>query len=143
MPAITQAVYDVLAADAQLGSLLGLYRGFPAIFTADPVPADAPLPLIVSSGLVAGPTQVPEASKQTIAARPVQDIRCIDEAKGSMALITTIAMRVFWLFERAEFEIQGWHLVRSRASMPFLGESDGRFYTLIVTVTLAIEGGSE
>lgn len=142
MDEITQAIYDHMATDLQLSSLLASYRGFPAIFTADPVPPEAPLPLIVSSGLVAGPTQVPEASKQTIAARPVRDIRCIDEATGSMQKITTIAMRVFWLFERAEFEIDGWHLVRSRASMPFMGESDGRFYTLIVTVTLAIEGGS-
>lgn len=142
MQAITKAMYDLMAADALLGSLLASYRGVPAIFTADPVPPDAGLPLIVTAGLVAGPTEVPEASKQTIAARPVRDIRIIDEAHGSMERISLIAMRVFWLFERAQFTIDGWHLVRSRASMPFLGESDGRFYTMMVTVTLAIEGVS-
>lgn len=139
---ITKAIYERMASDAELSSLVASYRGQPAIFTVDPVPPDAPLPLIIAAGLVVGPTNVPEASKQTIAARPVKDIRCITQASGSFEQIAAVAMRVFWLFERATFPIEEWKLVRSRATLPFLGQMDGAFYSVIVTVTLAIEGGS-
>jgi len=38
MSALTEAIYDRLAGDGTLTSLLATYEGAPAIFTTDPVP---------------------------------------------------------------------------------------------------------
>lgn len=47
------ALYQRLAGDSELAALLPVHRGAPAIFTARPVPADAPLPLLLIGSVTA------------------------------------------------------------------------------------------
>jgi len=136
---VTQAVYDRLAADPTLASMLAAYEGRPAVFTYEPVPGDAPLPLIVSSGDVSGRVNVPESTKLTYGARVMRDVRIFAEASGSMAEIEAIAERVWELFEKAEMFVPGWtQVLRARAQRPIMGPRDERVYMLIVSITISV-----
>lgn len=48
---LSVSLYDRLSGDAELAGLLPAFQGAPAIFTALPVPAAAPLPLLVIGAL--------------------------------------------------------------------------------------------
>ncbi|WP_026987818.1 tail completion protein gp17 [Fodinicurvata fenggangensis] len=48
---LSAALYERLSGDAELAGLLPAFHGSPAIFTALPVPAAAPLPLLVIGAL--------------------------------------------------------------------------------------------
>lgn len=136
---ITQAVYDRLAKDAALASILASFEGEPAIFTYEPVPGDAPLPYVLAAGDVMGRVRVPESTKLTYGARMTRDIRVFAEASGSMAQIEAIAERVWELFEKAELFVPGWtQVLASRADRPVIGPRDERVYMLIVTVTISV-----
>jgi hypothetical protein len=136
---ITQAVYERLASDAALASMLASFEGKPTIFTYEPVPGDAPLPYIVASGDVMGRVRVPESTKLTYGARVMRDIRIFAEASGSMVEVEAIAERVWELFEKAELFVPGWtQVVRCRADRPIIGPRDERVYMLIVSVTISM-----
>lgn len=139
MGAITKAFYERLAGDPLLASMLGTYQGRACIFTVDPVPPTAPLPLIVTSGEVTGSVNVPEAAKQRIGVRITRDVRCYTDATGSIDAAEQIAERVWRLFHRSHLYVAGWDTVRTNADRPILTEADGRIYGLTVSVTVALQ----
>jgi len=139
MSSVTKAMFDRMRHDSVLNTLLPKYNGYPTIFTSEPAPPEAPLPLVLTTGFVTDATDVPEHSKQRIASRPVRDIRCYDEGTGSMARIEAIAERVWELFHLAKFPVEGWGLIRCRAARPVFFEADGHTLGVVVTVTMAIQ----
>ena len=141
MGAVSAAVYNRMASDAELTGLLSVYKGAPAIFTAVPIPGDADLPLVTAFGNATAPSDVPEASKQSVAVRVQRDINCYAQATGSAARVEQIANRVFELFEREEdaINVSGWRVVRARADFPIVGETDETAYGLLVLVELRLE----
>jgi len=138
MSAMTEAVYKRMSQDSALVSMLPRYHGQPTIFTAEPVPPDAPLPLIITAGQVSDITDVPEHSKQRVGSRPVRDIRVFGDATGSMRQVECIADRVWELFHKYDLQVTGWETVRCRATRPFFAVADGRVYGLVVTLNLAL-----
>lgn len=134
---LTQVIYDRLSGDSTLTGKLATYEGNPAIFTAEPVPGDASLPYLVSTGYISGNTDVPEQSKQRIAARVVRDIRVYAEATGSMKQIEEIAERVWELFHRQSLSVTGWDDVWVHAERPIISQTDGYIYGMVVTITVA------
>jgi hypothetical protein len=136
---VTQAVYERLAFDSALASMLASFEGRPAIFTYEPVPGDAPLPYILTAGDLLGRVRVPESTKLTYGARVARDVRIFAEASGSMAQVEAIAERVWELFEKAVLFVPGWtQVLRSRADRPIIGPRDERVYMLIVSVTISV-----
>ena len=73
MSILTQAIYDRLTMDPILAGLLATYRGGPAVFTTDPAPGDAGMPLVVTAGEV---TQTPWDTKDTRGRQIYRDVRC-------------------------------------------------------------------
>ena len=115
MDVLTAAVYDVLAGDATLQGLLADYNGVPAVFTTDPAPGDATRPYIVTSG------QVSDAAWDTktgLGRRVMRDIRCYDDADGSVVTIEAIAERVRELFHRQSLVVSGFGVLVAICSGP-------------------------
>ena len=134
---LSEAVYERMATDALLTSLVASYNGGPAIFTAQPVPDDAQLPFVVSVGQVSGSVDVPETSKQRTGTRIVRDVRIYARADGSYERIEAIAERVWELFERQMLTVTGWQSVRTRADRPVVIDNDGHIYGVVVSVSFA------
>lgn len=135
MGAITAGIFSVLSGDATLRGMLGLYQGAPAIFTAEPVPGDAPLPMIVTPG------QISDASDDTydsLGRDLRRDIRCYTAATGSTAPVEAIAERVRALFHRQPVPVDGHTGVLAEASGPILAPTDDTVYGLVITVRLRL-----
>ncbi|MGE5589202.1 MAG: hypothetical protein ACM3ZA_01025 [Bacillota bacterium] len=135
MGAITAGIYGVLSEDATLRGMLGTYQGAPAIFTVEPVPGDAPLPMIVTPGQV---SDVPDDTYDSLGRDLLRDIRCYTEATGSTAQVEAIAERVRALFHRQQVPVAGYGGVLAEASGPILAPTDTTVYGLVVTVRLRL-----
>ncbi|HEY8414407.1 MAG TPA: DUF3168 domain-containing protein [Thermaerobacter sp.] len=135
MGAITKAIYDRLAGDDTLRSMLATYEGQPAIFTAPP-PGKSPYPMIVTTG---NATDSPDDTKTSRGREIWRDITCYTEATGSMADVEAIAERVRQLFHRAKIPVDGYQVWLSEASGPIPAETDQTVYGLVVTVRLRMQ----
>jgi len=134
MSVLTEAIYDVLAGDETIVSLIGTYGGLPAVFTIDPAPGDAVLPYIVTAGSVAQESWDTKTTRGRIITR---DIRCYTAASGSSQVVENIAERVRELFHRQELEIDGYSCIILSCSGPQAAdeqEAYGRIVTLRVHV---------
>jgi len=132
---VTEAIYDVLAGDATLTTLLTTYGGEPAIFTTDPAPGDAELPYIVSAGEVA---QTPWDTKTTRGRVAIRDVRCYTDATGSAVLVEAIAERVRALLYRQTLAIADFECVIADCSGPVAADGQDA-YGRIVSVRLTME----
>ena len=132
---VTEAIYDVLAGDATLTTLLTTYGGEPAIFTTDPAPGDAELPYIVSAGEVA---QTSWDTKTTRGRVAIRDVRCYTDATGSAVVVETIAERVRALLHRQELAISDFECVIADCSGPVAADGQDA-YGRIISVRLMIE----
>ena len=133
MSILTTALYDQLANDATLISMLGEYQGLPCIFTTDPAPGDAPLPYIVSAGEV---TQAPWDTKTTRGRVLIRDVRCYASASGSPVVIEAIAERARALLHRQSLSINGFAWLISDVGGPIVADERdfyGRILSLSVT----------
>lgn len=129
---IRKAVYSALSTDATLTALLGTYEGSAAIFTTDPAPGDAPMPLIVATTV---PARQPFDTKTTLGMQVWLDVRVYAEATGSAALIDQIAERVYDLLHRQTLTFDNRTWILSECTGPIsVDESDayGRIITLRV-----------
>lgn len=134
---LTQAIYNRMATDAQLTAQLATYRGAPAIFTADPVPAEAARPYVVSAGTVA---DVPFDTKTTQGRQITRDIRIVADATGSLAALEAMAERVRTLFHRAPLGgIDGMENVVAEVAGLAMIPSDPTLYALTVNVRWIID----
>lgn len=140
---LTASIYQRLASDSTLTSLLASYKGNPAIFTVDPAPSDANLPYLVTEGNVLDTTQITQNTKQRTATHTVRDIKIYTEATGTSKPIETIAERVWELFDRQALTIDGWTSVVVRADRPILGPTgDASSYGRVVTLDLILQQNS-
>ena len=134
---ITQAIYDVLAGDGELGGMLADYRGQPAIFTTEPAPGDAALPYIVTAGAVA---QAPFDTKTRLGRNVLRDVRCYAPGEGSAVLVEAIAERVRFLLHRQPLSIAGFDWVISDVAGPIAADEGGGgspdVYGRILTLSL-------
>jgi hypothetical protein len=131
---ITEALYDVLAGDTVLQSLLSTYKGKPAVFTIDPAPKDAVLPYIVAASI---PVQIPSDTKTSRGRVIWRDIRIYDAQTGSAALIESIAERVRELLHRELLIIPGYSWLLTECAGPISADEDlayGRIVTAKITL---------
>lgn len=131
---ITQAIYEKLANDPTLVSMLSSYGGSPAIFTVDPAPEDAEYPYIVTAG---SPVQVPYDTKTSTGRQIWRDVRCYDAKSGSAETVEGIAERVRALLHRQELSSLNFVTIWAECEGPTVaddGESYGRIVTLKFTV---------
>lgn len=135
MNALTQAIYDLLIADATIIALLATYGGGPAVFTIDPVPGDAVPPYIVTVAAVA---RGPFDSKVTRGLDIRRDIRCYTDADGSSITVDAIAERVWELFHRQPLAVAGYGVLITECSGP-IEASEQHAYGRIVTVRIVME----
>lgn len=132
MGALTAALYDVLAGDAQLVGMLESYKGLPAVFTAHPVPGDAKAPYVVTVGEV---TQVPWDTKTTRGRDLIRDVRAYAPATGNPIVVEAIIERVRALLHRQPITIDGFQWVISNVTGPIaLDEKD--YYGRVVSLSL-------
>lgn len=104
MSVFTKALYNVLANDGTLTTLLGYSSHYyriegvdrPCIFTVDPAPKGADLPYIIVNPV----SDVPEDTKTTEGRNFVRDIRCYTASGGSSYLVEETAERVWTLLHR-------------------------------------------
>lgn len=135
MSALTAAIYDRLAGDTELASMLAIYRGEPAVFTVDPAPGDAVLPFIVSAGHA---VDTAWDTKTTQGREIWRDVRCYAPADGSATLIESIAERVRALLHRQALAVDGFGVWLTECSGP-IASDDTEAYGRIVTVRLVMQ----
>ena len=133
---ITQAIYQRMANDANLTTLLSVYDSAPAIFTADPIPFDAKRPYIMAANDV---TVVPFDTKTTLGREIARDIQVVCDATGSHALLEAIAERVRTLFHRYALAIAGFATIIARVVGPISTPSDPRIQVHTITLHLTLE----
>jgi hypothetical protein len=144
MADITKAIYDRLKDDATLQGLLSTYSGAAAVFTTDPIPANAVLPYVTVLPIA----EVPFDSKQTFAGgatgettlgREISyDIGCYDEDNGSIVDVEAIRERVRALLHRHVLTIANFTTVIAEVSGTLPADEDGVFGR-IVTIRLIVE----
>lgn len=132
MSILTKAIHDLLAADVTLTDMLALYEALPAIFTIDPVPGDAVLPYIVTSGEI---SQVPFDTKLSQGRNLIRDVRCYTPDSGSSVLIESIAERVYFLLHRKEISISGFQWLISNCTGPIVANEQD-VYGRIISLNL-------
>ena len=115
MGLVTEAIYDRLVGDYDLGVLLASYGGAPGVFTVDPVPGDATLPYVVTAGQV---WARPFDTKTTRGRELSRDVRCYAEGDGSATLVEAIAERVRSLLHRQLLTIEGFGVWLMECSGP-------------------------
>ena len=132
MNALTQGIYDYLSSDPPLVGMLASYEGAPAIFTIDPVPGDAVLPYLVSSGDVADTSF---DTKLDLGRRIWRDVRCYATADGDSIPVEQIAERVRRLLHRHSLVVDGYGVLVAECSGP-RAANEQDVYGRIVTVKL-------
>lgn len=135
MNAVTQALYNRMAADAALIALISSYGGNPAVFTTDPAPGAATLPYVVTAGAAA---RAPFDTKTTYGVDLRRDIRCYADASGSAAVVDAIAERVYWLFHRQPLVVAGYGTWLTVCSGPIVAD-EPQAYGRIITVRLGMQ----
>ena len=135
MSILTQAIYDRLRTDPALVAMISTYRGEPAVFTTDPAPGDAVMPLIVTAGEV---TQTPWDTKDTRGRQIYRDVRCYTAADGSAMLVEAMAERVRALLHRYELTIAGYRVIVAEVSGPTVADEQNA-YARILSVRLVVE----
>ena len=134
MGLVTEAIYDRLVDDYDLGVLLASYGGMPAVFTVDPVPGDAELPYVVTAGQAW--TRAFD-TKTTRGRELMRDVRCYAEADGSASLVEAIAECVRALLHRQLLRIEGFGVWLMECSGP-VAVSEPDAYGCIVSVRMMI-----
>ena len=132
MNALTQGIYDYLSSDPPLVGMLASYEGAPAIFTIDPVPGDAVLPYLVSSGDVADTSF---DTKLDLGRRIWRDVRYYATADGDSIPVEQIAERVRRLLHRHSLVVDGYGVLVAECSGP-RAANEQDVYRRIVTVKL-------
>lgn len=135
MSVLTSAIYDVLAGDGTLPTLLATYGGEPAVFTTEPAPGDATLPYIITAGEIA---TEPFDTKTTLGRIATRDIRCYTAASGSAMVVESIAERVRELLHRQEIAVSDHTWVWTECSGPIAADEQDA-YGRIVTVRMTVE----
>jgi hypothetical protein len=135
MSILTQALYNRLRTDPLLVAMISTYRGGPAVFTTDPAPGDAAMPLIVTAVEV---TQTPWDTKSTRGRQIYRDVRCYTDADGSAMLVESIVERVRTLLHRYELTIAGYRVIVAEVNGPTVADEQNA-YGRIVSVRFLVE----
>lgn len=133
----TIAVYDVLAADSLLASLLAPFGSVSAIFTAKTVPPDAKRPYIWTYGDVSN-IEADSSDKIVVCRDVTRDIWIVADDKGSEDEIMAIANRVQEIFHRLVMTIGSGNM-KTSASGPRVGPSEGEVTARIVTLNFVFQ----
>ena len=145
MADITKAIYTRLSGDATLQGLLTTYSGAAAVFTTDPIPADAVLPYVTvlpiaevpfeSKPLYTGGTVLGDV---TTGREVTYDVGCYDEDDGSAVDVEAIYERVRALLHRHILTIANFTTVIAEVTGTLSADEDGVFGR-IVTIRLIVE----
>lgn len=133
----TIAIYAALTADSVLAGLLPDYRGQEPIFTGKTVPPDAKRPYIWSYGDVSD-VEADSSDKEIVCREVTRDIWIVADDTGDEDKIMEIANRVRDLLHRATLTIGAGNM-RTSASGPRVGPSEGEVTARIVTVTFVYQ----
>lgn len=135
MSVFTSGLVATLATDSTLTGLLSTYKTKPAIFSADPIPADALRPYLVISPV----SDTSWDTKNTEGRDMRRDVRAYCNATGSMAPVETIAERIRTLLHRKTITITGYQNVMTFCEGPLIAPTDQTLYGLVVTVRLVLK----
>lgn len=136
MSVLTAAVYDRMANDATLTALLATYQGEPAIFTIQPVPGDASMPYIVTTGEM---SQAPFDTKVERGRRAFRDVRCYATADGTAVTIEEIAERVRTLFHRYSLTVSGFGVVVANVVGPVEADEQDAYGRILTVEFMLME----
>lgn len=136
MREVTQALYNVLANDLTLVTLIAKYQGDPAIFTFHPVPEDAVLPFIVTEGEI---SLEPDDTKTTTRLDVMRVIDCYVEGRGDSGEIEAISDRVRVLLHDTDMPVVGWSTSNQSVSGPEVAPTDPSIYGRRLTLFLTLE----
>jgi hypothetical protein len=120
------AIFSVLAADAELVSLLSSYdpagagTSGPAIFV-EPVPEGAVAPFVVLIGLLDEDPMLDDNSDD-LGSEVAYGLRCLAPQSGSTILVERIAERVRALLHRQPIAVDGYVTVDVRISGPVVAD---------------------
>lgn len=128
---IRAALYTKLAAASSVTSKLAAYGGAPAIFTARPVPADAPRPYLALS-MVADPSEdVLNATRR----RAVYDVAVVLDYTGSTAATDLLAEAIRTALHQQRLTIGGAQNIETR----IVGAAEAATDTTLTGITLTVE----
>ena len=136
MTAISKAFSDVLSADVTLAGLLASYGGSPAVFTADPAPADAVKPYVVTAGEA---VHRPFDTKLTRGREIWRDVRCYANDTGSADTIEQIAERVRALLHRQIFSIDGFSIEVAECFGPIVADEPDAYGRVVTARIIMME----
>lgn len=137
---LTNAIYDLLAADANLTAAIGSYNGNPAIFSVSPVPEAAPLPFVVINPAYANVSN--EALQGEEWMEVTRTISIYFSASGSAIAIELAAnlLRAAIHHKEAELTSGDMRVLTVTASGPIDLPSDSTIYGRSITVTFKVAG---
>jgi len=134
--AISKAFSDVLSADVTLAGLLASYGGSPAVFTADPAPADAVKPYVVTAGEA---VHRPFDTKTTRGREIWRDVRCYAAVGDSAVVVEAIADRVRTLLHRAPLPIIGYDAVIAECIGPIVADEIDAYGRILTARIIMME----
>lgn len=136
--ALDKAIYERMANDATLTSLITTYEGGPAIFTVDPIPTDAEFPFVVANEDIAFPnfdTKTKQGFDLT------RNVKVFTLANGSRKLLGQIADRLQFLFHKQEdlIQVDGFKVIIANMRGPRITPTDERVYGVELELRLVIQ----
>ena len=128
---IRAALYTALAGASVIESKLATYGGAPAIFTARPVPADAPRPYLALS-MVADPS---EDALNATRRRAIYDVSAVLDYTGSTLATDQLAEAIRTTLHQKRLTISGAHNIETR----IIGATEAATDATLTGVTLTVE----
>lgn len=131
-------IYNHLAGDFDLTSMLNLYKDHPAIFVESPVPDEVLLPYVVVNSV----SDVPLDTLAEEGRQVTRDIACYARYTGSSLEITTITERVRELFHRQQITVSGYSNFITTVAGVNIAPTDRTVVGRIVSVRFSLEKNS-
>lgn len=135
MQALSRALFDVMAADTALTSLLGTYGAGPSILTQRPVPTQAKRPLVLAATVAA---DVEQDFVNAHGREVTRDVGVYGAAPNHFDAVVAAAERVRALFHRRSLTLPGYYSLPIVASGPIDAPADPQEIGRIVTLTIRL-----
>lgn len=136
MSAVTAAVQTKLAGDPTLIGMLASYQGAPAIFTAAPIPQDAPFPCVVTAGNLA---DLADDTLDRLGRDIRRDVAVYFPWSGSSLAVEAAAERIRAVFHKQPLAVAGFHHVMTLASGPVTAPVEGDEVGRVVSLRILLQ----
>ena len=137
MKALTKGLYDLLTRpEPWPPNTIGFYNAKPAVFTARPVPQNAPFPFVV----IEPSLRDDRFDTKTTRGREIElELIVVDKRTGTIAKVEEIGDHLRDLLDRYPLTVEGHRVIVMEATGPSGGPQDEDIYTRVVGLRVVIE----